>query len=197
MFTGLIEEVGRVLCVEARKEFFLFSIEAPKIASASGVGDSIAINGCCLTIIKIEDSRIDFNLLQETMRCTNLGELRPGDPVNCEPSLAVGDRFGGHLVQGHVDTTAHTVSANFFGNDFRLEVEIPSGFGQYVISKGSVALNGVSLTVAELKERSFVVWVIPHTMEKTNLGSLQAGKCINLEFDILAKYVERMRTVGY
>lgn len=196
MFTGLIEEVGNVVSMEAPTEPFL-CIEAPKIAATSAVGDSIAINGCCLTIVKIANNQIDCDLLQETMRCTNLWELSPGDSVNCEASLVVGDRFGGHLVQGHIDTTAQVVSTSFVGNDFRLEVEIPSGFSQYLISKGSVALNGVSLTVAELKEHSFVVWIIPHTLEKTNLGSLQAGKNVNLEFDVLAKYVERMSNVEH
>jgi len=196
MFTGLIEEVGSVVSMEASTKPLL-CIEAPKIAAASAVGDSIAINGSCLTIVKIANSQIDCDLLEETMRCTNLWELCPGDPVNCEASLVVGDRFGGHLVQGHVDTTAQVVSTSFVRNDFRLEVAIPSGFSQYLISKGSVALNGVSLTVAELKEHSFVVWIIPHTLGKTNLGSLQAGKHVNLEFDVLAKYVERMSNVEH
>jgi riboflavin synthase len=203
MFTGLVEEVGRMVCLEGTSRpsippsrlSFLLSIEAPKIAAVSQIGDSIAVNGCCLSIVKIVGSKIDFNLLQETLRCTNFGNLRPGSPVNCELSLTAHGRLGGHFVQGHVDSTAPVVSADSSGNDFRLEIEIPSGFARYLICKGSVAVNGVSLTVAQLQERSFVVWIIPQTLERTNLGVLRADDRVNLEFDLLAKYIERMRVV--
>ncbi|PWU06745.1 MAG: riboflavin synthase [Verrucomicrobia bacterium] len=197
MFTGLVQEVGNFIGLETQKDFFLLSIQAPKTAGGSKVGDSVAVDGCCLTVVSIAEDRMHFNLLQETLKRTSLGGLHAGDPVNCEPALAAGDRFGGHLVQGHIDTTAQVISTNPCENDFRLEIEIPPGFGQYLISQGSVAVNGVSLTVAELKECSFVIWIIPHTLENTNLGSLQAGKRVNLEFDVLAKYVERLRTIGY
>src|ERR1700754_687320 len=191
MFTGLVEEVGRIVCLETQGTSclsfltscpsFLLSVEAPKIAGGSQIGDSIAVNGCCLSVIKIVGSKIDFNLLQETLRCTNFGDLRLGCPVNCEPSLAANGRLGGHFVQGHIDATASVVFANLAENDFRLEIEIPSGFARYLISKGSIAVNGVSLTVAQLKEHSFVAWIIPQTLERTNLGALRAGDRVNLE----------------
>lgn len=194
MFTGLIEEVGHFVCLSPRETFFLISIEAPKTAAISKIGDSIAVNGCCLTVTQIAGSRIDFNLLQETLRCTHFSDLKPHSPVNCETSLTMSKPLGGHFVQGHVDTTGPVISTNFSSNDFRLEIGIPSGFAHYLIPKGSIALNGVSLTVARLKASSFVVWVIPHTLEQTNLASLKVGEQVNLEFDLLAKYMERMAT---
>ncbi len=199
MFTGLVEEVGVHVGIQSTSSSpspsFLLSIEAPKIAVVAQLGDSISLNGCCLSIVKIAGSRMDFHLLQETLRCTNLGDLRSGSLVNCEAALALNSRLGGHFVQGHVDATASVISADFSENDFRLEIEIPPGFARYLISKGSVAVNGVSLTVAQLRERSFVVWIIPQTLEQTNLGTLRSGDRINLEFDLLAKYIERMRIV--
>lgn len=190
MFTGLIQEVGRIIRVDTTS--FLLSIDAPKTAAVSQIGDSIAINGCCLTAVKIDGSRINFNLLQETLHGTNLGKLQPNSPVNCEPALAANQRLGGHFVQGHVDTTAVVLCTSFSAKDYRLEIELAPAFAHYLISKGSIAVNGVSLTVATLNKDSFVIWIIPHTLEQTNLGNVQIGNQVNLEFDMFAKYIERM-----
>jgi len=138
------------------------------------------------------DKQIMFDLLEESLERTNLGDLRPGAPVNLERALRVDGRLGGHFVQGHVDCTGRVISLTEKGPDTRLEIELPREFSRYAAFKGSIAVNGTSLTIAELLPESFVVWVIPHTLDHTNLGDLQEGDRVNLEFDVLAKYVERL-----
>jgi riboflavin synthase len=133
-----------------------------------------------------------FDLLEESLDRTNLGGLKPGDPVNLERALRVDGRLGGHFVQGHVDCTAEVVSVTEKGPDVRLEIILPAVFARYAAFKGSITVNGVSLTIAEISASSFTVWIIPHTLESTNLGDLQQGDTVNLEFDVLAKYVERL-----
>ncbi len=192
MFTGLIEEVGRVLSLRATDQGIQLQLDAPHIAADVAHGDSIAVNGCCLTATAIQNGRLSFDLLEETLDRTNLRTLRRDSPVNLERALAANGRLGGHFVQGHIDCTAGVLSFEESGSDFRLEVELPNEFAHYAASKGSIALNGVSLTIAELLPSSFAVWIIPQTRRKTNFENLQAGDLINLEFDIIAKYVERM-----
>jgi riboflavin synthase len=195
MFTGLIEEVGNVLEVHKTDGGTQLQISAPAIGKNSRTGDSIAVNGCCLTLTLRRGNRLTFDLLEETIDRTNLKKLQPNDPVNLERALPAGGRLGGHFVQGHIDCASRIVAVEKEGPDFRLEVELQAGFAQYVASKGSLALNGISLTVAEVLKKSFAVWIIPYTKRHTNLDRVQAGDLVNVEFDILAKYVERLLAV--
>ena len=192
MFTGLIEEVGNVLGIHVTGQGTQLQIVAPRIAEETKLGDSIAVNGCCLTVAAHGDDQLAFDLLDETLRCTNLKTLRREGRVNLERALAASARLGGHFVQGHVDCAARIVGLEKKGIDHRLEVELPAEFAQYVARKGSIAVNGISLTVAEVFRESFAVWIIPHTRAHTNLGTSHANDLVNLEFDLIAKYVERM-----
>jgi riboflavin synthase len=192
MFTGLIEEVGTVLAVRAVDRGTQLQIAASHIARQTRSGDSVAVNGCCLTLTLRREDRLTFDLLEETLARTNLKKLRENDPVNVERALGAKERFGGHFVQGHVDCVSSVVAFQQSGADFRLEVELPASFAHYLAPKGSIAVDGISLTVAEVLPKSFVVWIVPYTKEHTNLDCIQAGDLVNLEFDILAKYVERM-----
>ena len=189
MFTGLIEEVGTVLAPLKKGEL---QIAAPKLAGKTRVGDSVAVNGCCLTVARSQGDHLAFDVLQESYDRTNLGSLEAGSPVNLELALATGARLGGHFVQGHVDCSAPILALEEIGADVRLEIELPSEFAHYVAFKGSIAVNGISLTVAEVSPKSFAVWIIPHTRAQTNLATAKAGDLVNLEFDLLAKYVERL-----
>jgi riboflavin synthase len=191
MFTGLIEEVGEVVEVRASNSGTQLQIAAPRTAKKARRGDSIAVNGCCLTLTSRRGDPLTFDLLEETIARTNLKKLRRNDPVNLERALATEGRLGGHFVQGHIDCVSRIVAFDRKGTDFRLEVELPAEFAQYVTRKGSIALNGISLTVAEVLPKSFVVWIIPYTKRHTNLDRAQVGDLVNVEFDILAKYVER------
>ena len=192
MFTGLIEEVGRVCWIRATERGTQLQLAAPLIAADLRQGDSVAINGCCLTATTVRDDGLTFDLLEETLARTNLGALRPESPVNLERALAADGRLGGHFVQGHIDCTGRVLGFEAQGTDYRLEVELRGAFAHYAVLKGSIALNGVSLTIAELLPASFAVWIIPHTRRQTNFEILQVGDLLNLEFDLLAKYVERM-----
>ena len=164
-----------------------------RLASELHLGESLAVNGCCLTVTGKEDY-VAFDLLAETLNRTNLGALQPGSRVNLERALRADGRFGGHFVQGHIDTTANVIDADSKGTDLHLLIEIPSSGAGYFIEKGSIAVNGVSLTVASLAEEYFGLWIIPHTLQETNLGDLKAGDRVNLEYDMLAKYAERQLT---
>ncbi len=192
MFTGLVEEIGTVRWIRATERGTQLQIAAPGMAAELRKGDSVAVNGCCLTVTRRRHDQLTFDLLEETLDRTNLRTLRPDGAVNLERALAADGRIGGHFVQGHVDCAARVLSFDQQGADHRLEVELPGDFAHYVICKGSVALNGVSLTVAEVLPESFAVWIIPHTRRQTNLQSTTAGDLLNVEFDLLAKYVERM-----
>lgn len=192
MFTGLVEEVGRALWIRATERGTELQLAAPAIAEQLHKGDSVAVNGCCLTAKIIRDKNITFDLLEETLERTNLRALRPDAPVNLERALAAGSQLGGHFVQGHIDCAVPVLSFEQIGADYRLEVQLPDDFAHYAAFKGSVALNGVSLTIAELLPASFAVWIIPHTRRKTNFETLQPNDIVNVEFDIIAKYVERM-----
>jgi riboflavin synthase len=192
MFTGLIEEVGNVLEIRATEHGMQLQVAASHITKKIRTGDSVAVNGCCLTLSAHSGEQLTFDLLQETLACTNLKKLRRNSPVNLERSLSTDGRFGGHFVQGHVDCAARILAFEQSGGDHRLEVKLPPEFAHYVASKGSIAVNGISLTIAEVLPESFVVWIIPHTKRHTNLDRAQVGDLLNLEFDVLAKYVERM-----
>jgi riboflavin synthase len=192
VFTGLIEETAAVLWIRATDRGTQLQIAAPGIAETVRTGDSISVNGCCLTVTAHRAEQITFDLLQETLQRTNLRNLRRDSVVNLERPVTGDGRMGGHFVQGHIDCSVPVIAFDALGNDYRLEVQLPSEFSQYVASKGSVALNGISLTVAEVLPESFAVWIIPHTRRSTNLHQVQIGDFLNAEFDILAKYVERM-----
>ncbi|MGZ5552651.1 MAG: riboflavin synthase [Chthoniobacterales bacterium] len=194
MFTGLIEEVGRVLWIRATEQGTQLQIAAPQISEEIRKRDSIAVNGCCLTITGQRGEQLTFDLLEETLDRTNLRALRRESPVNLERALLATDRLGGHFLQGHVDCAARVLAFEQSGADHRLEIELPTEFAHYVAYKGSIALNGISLTVAEVLPQSFAVWIIPHTRRHTNLEKVAVGDQLNVEFDLLAKYVERMMT---
>lgn len=192
MFTGLIEEVGTVLAVRASGLATELQIAAPETTKHVGAGESIAVNGCCLTLTSCRSDCLTFDLLEETIARTNLHNLQQNSPVNLERALRADGRVGGHFVQGHVDCVSPIVTFEKEGADFRMEIELPQKFAHYVASKGSIAINGISLTIAEVLPKTFVTWIIPYTKRHTNLDGAKAGDLVNLEFDILAKYVERM-----
>ncbi len=192
MFTGLVIETGEIVSLTRTGESARLTLRAPATGPGAQIGDSIAVNGCCLTATVRDGERVSFDLLAETLRLTNLGSLAPGSRVNLEPALGAGAKLGGHFVQGHVDTTAEVLDFSPHGADFRLEVALPADFAQYVAHKGSIAVDGISLTVAEVKDASFMCWIIPHTRTVTNLAARSKGGRVNLEFDLLAKYVERI-----
>jgi len=190
MFTGLVEAVGRVIALEPLPAGGAqLTLEAFPMA----VGESLAVNGACLTVRHAEGSCLHFDLVAETLQRTNLGELKPGDPVNLERPLTPQSRIGGHFVQGHVDTTARLIEIQRHGNghELRLQLQEPF-FMRYIAPKGSIAVDGISLTVVQVGEGWFTVWIVPHTWQKTNLSSRQVGDQLNIETDILARYVERL-----
>jgi riboflavin synthase len=192
MFTGLVEEIG--LCEDLQRSAgsARLLIQAPGISCGVKIGDSISVNGCCLTAISIRDGIMTFDLLDETLQRTNLQDLIPGKKVNLERSLLADGRLGGHFVQGHVDATIPVVAILQQGSDLRIDFKVPPEFAAYVAYKGSVAINGVSLTIAEVAADSFAVWIIPHTATHTNLRDLREGDLVNLECDMLAKYAARI-----
>lgn len=192
MFTGLVEETGELLALERSAEGARLIVRAPLVTGDVHLGDSVAVNGCCLTVTAHEGQTLAFDLLAETLARTNLGALAPGAPVNLERALAAHARLGGHFVQGHIDTTSRVLAFEQVKADYRLEIALPPEFARYVAFKGSIAIDGISLTVAEVRDASFVVWIIPHTLSVTNLRAKKAGELVNLEFDLLAKYVERI-----
>ena len=193
MFTGLVEETGEILSLErSAGGGARLTLHAPLVTSAVRVGESVAVNGCCLTMTAQQGDMLSFDLLAETLARTNLGQLQPGAPVNLERALAAHARLGGHFVQGHIDTASPVMAFAQVGADYRLEISLPRDFAHYVAYKGSIAVDGISLTVAEVRDQSFVIWIIPHTLAVTNLRARQAGEMVNLEFDLLAKYVERI-----
>ncbi len=192
MFTGLIEEVGTFVATGASDGGDRLQITAPRTAKEARSGESIAANGCCLTLTSRRGDRLTFDLLEETIARTNLNSLRQNSQVNLEAALRADGRLGGHFIQGHIDCVSPIVAFGKSGADFRLEIELPGEFAHYVASKGSVAINGISLTISEVLPKSFAVWIIPYTKRHTNLDRARVGDLVNLEFDIIAKYVERM-----
>ena len=192
MFTGLIEEVATVLWIRATERGTQLQIAAPHIAEEIHTGDSVSVNGCCLTVRSHRKEQITFDLLDETLDRTNLKTLRPDSRVNLERALRADARIGGHFVQGHIDCATRILALEETDGDFRMEVELPPDYAHYVAYKGSIAINGISLTVAEISPESFAVFIIPHTKRATNLDLSKPGDRVNVEFDLLAKYVERM-----
>jgi riboflavin synthase len=192
MFTGLIEEVGTVIAVNTSKSGNQLKLAARRVAKKIRRGDSLAVSGCCLTLNSRRGDELIFDLLEETIARTNLKNLQRKQLVNLERAVTASERFGGHFIQGHVDCVSPVIACQKNGADFRLEIELPDAFAHYVARKGSIAVDGISLTVADVLPKSFVTWIIPYTKTHTNLDRVRAGDLMNLEFDIMAKYVERM-----
>lgn len=191
MFTGLIEDLGTVEAVERTDDGARLRITSP-LASELAIGDSIAVNGCCLTATAVEDGVFETEAMNQTLTVTTLSEVVEGSKVNLELAMKAGDRLGGHIVQGHVDGVGTVASVEDDGFARRVRVTLPTQLLRYVVDKGSITLSGVSLTIAELGETWAEVSLIPETLERTNLGEVQAGSQINVECDIVAKYVERL-----
>jgi riboflavin synthase len=187
VFTGIVRELGRVKVVE-RGEPARLRVEAPGTAAAVGVGDSVALNGVCLTAVEVSDGTLTFDAVQETLRRTTLRRLEPGAGVNVEPALRAGEPLGGHLLQGHVDGVGEVRRSD----GETLEIEAPADVLRYCVEKGSVAIDGVSMTIVSVDDDSFSVAVVPHTRKVTTLGRLREGDEVNLEADVLAKYVEKL-----
>jgi riboflavin synthase len=192
VFTGIVRELGRVVSATGGAAGLALLVEAPAVAGGAAVGDSVAIDGCCLTVESVSGGRLSFHAVPETLARSTLGRLDTGDPVNVEPAIRADEPLGGHFVQGHVDTVGRVQSVEAEGEGLRVFVEAPDEFLRYCVEKGSVAVDGVSLTVAELAEDAFAVVLVPHTLEATTLTALQPGREVNLEADVLAKHVERL-----
>lgn len=192
MFTGLVQGAARVVSLTPRQaDGARLTLSHPLLASAKP-GDSIATNGCCLTVVDPRGDTASFDLLAETLRLTNLGDLKAGMVANIEPSLLPTDRMGGHFVTGHIDCVGTIAFFGQVGADWRLDISVPEGFRRYLVSKGCVAVDGMSLTVAEVLPEGFRIWLIPHTLEVTNLAGRRQGDRVNLESDLLARYAEKL-----
>ena len=207
MFTGIVEELGRVVRLETVEDCARLTVEAPTVTQDASLGDSISVNGCCLTIAAMHGSTFTADLMAETLTRTTLGSQAPGDPVNLERALRATDRLGGHIVQGHVDATAEVLDRSHGEHWDLLRVGLPQEIARYVAVKGSVALDGVSLTVVDVEDAqhnapdasptpgagaSLSVGLIPETLRRTTLGTRRPGERVNLEVDVMAKYAERL-----
>jgi riboflavin synthase len=192
VFTGIVRELGAVVEVEEAAGGRALAVRAPDTAARTDVGDSVAIDGCCLTATALNGEAISFHAVPETVARTTLGALEPGDHVNVEAALRAGDELGGHYVQGHVDAVGRIQSVEAEGEGLRVFVEAPDAVLRYCVEKGSVTVDGVSLTIAALAEDAFAVVLVPHTLQATTLADLRPEQPVNLESDVLAKYVERL-----
>ncbi len=191
MFTGLVEEIGKVKKISRKAGGLSLRIEGVKILEDAKAGDSISVNGVCLTVTKVGFKEIEVEVAGETLRRTNFSSLRTREPVNLERALRPSDRLGGHLVQGHVDGTGRVKQTRRRKGELVLQIAFPENLCPYLVEKGSVALDGVSLTVASLKGSSFSVWLVPYTVQNTTLGRLRVGDLVNMEVDVTAKYLEK------
>ena len=196
MFTGLIQEVGTIVSVTQNAEGKEFLIRAPELISEIKIDDSVATNGVCLTATKIEGDAFRVQAIHVTLEKTSLGHLKVGSKVNLELSLRPMDRLGGHMVQGHVNALGKIKKIEKTGNNWEIEVSIPTDLRKYMISEGSIALDGISLTIARLTDSSLTVAIIPHTLEKTSLSSKKVGDVLNIEVDMVAKYIENFLRFG-
>lgn len=191
MFTGLVEATGTVISLEAKGEQARLKLDLP-FARELALGDSVAINGCCLTVSDLAEDGTSFDLLAQTLRVTSLGELGTGSLVNLERAMLTGSRFGGHFVQGHVDGTGKITRLEEKGQDHILGIGLTPEIERYCIDKGSLTIDGISLTIAELKADEAVFWITPHTWDHTHLQRAKTGQTVNLEIDVLAKYVDKL-----
>ena len=196
MFTGIVKERGRVTAFTGGENGVRLRVAVPRTAAGVAIGDSIAIGGVCLTVVELEDAEVSFDAVPETLARTALRRLEAGDDVNVEPAIRAGEPLGGHLMQGHVDGVGSVRSVETEGDGRRIWVDAPPDVLRYCVEKGSIAVDGVSLTLAALDDTGFAVALIPHTLAETTLGELAAGDEVNLEADVLAKYVERLLPVS-
>ena len=196
MFTGIIQEIGQIGRIEPKGSSKLIIIECSKMQQELKLGDSIACDGICLTVIAYNDQEITLEAMAETSKKTTLKNWFKGYRINLEKALGIGGKLDGHLVQGHIDTVAEVLKTSEMNDNFQIDVELTAEYSSLVVDKGSVAVNGVSLTVASLTSRSFTVAIVAHTREQTNLSSLKPGSKVNVEFDIIGKYVTRYLMVG-
>lgn len=196
MFTGIIEELGTIQTLTNARDGARIVVKAPTILSDAKIGDSIAVNGVCLTVVEMTAVSFVADVSAETLRRTSLKQMRVGSKINLERPMTSSARFGGHIVQGHVDTIGEFSSAKQVGDGWNVRIKFPSELGKYIVEKGSITVDGISLTVANLGEDWLEIAVIPHSWKVTNLSTLKPGAAVNLEVDIIAKYVERMLT-GY
>ena len=198
MFTGLIAELGKVVEIERGNESAVFTIQAPLLISQIKVGDSVSVNGICLTATSVTESSFSADVMIQTLKITSLAKLEIGSPVNLELAAAIDARMGGHIVQGHVDGVATVVGLAPGEKWARFYITIPANLGKYIVNQGSIALDGISLTVGEIDDTNnqVTVWLIPETLERTNLSTKKAGDLVNVEVDVLAKYVERLISKG-
>ena len=192
MFTGIVEETGKVISFSEQASAWRLVLESHVVAKDLQMGDSVAVNGCCLTAVSFSEDRIEFDLLEESKRLTSIGEVGVGARVNLERALLPTTRMGGHFVSGHVDGTGLIEAIEPRGKDFFFRIKAPSNSLRYIVHKGCITIDGISLTVAEVDESGFAIWLIPHTMEVTNLHTKQVGDLVNLEYDLIAKYVEKL-----
>ena len=192
MFSGIVESKGRIIHWVKNQNGRKLRLETCAMLREVKLGDSIAVNGCCLTVSALDANWIEFHVLDTTLATTSLETLELGQMVNLERSLRWNGEVGGHFVTGHIDTTGTITALEERGGDYYYEVEVPSKFRSYLVRKGSIAVDGISLTVAEVKEKGFVSWIIPHTLNHTNLAERKVGEAVHLEFDQLAKYVDKM-----
>jgi riboflavin synthase len=192
MFTGIVEETGTVVAFTQGADAWKLQIAADVALREATLGDSIAVNGCCLTVTRFDDRHVWFDVLEETRRVTGFSAVTAGAAVNLERALRFGGKIGGHFVTGHVDGQGVIETFEARGADHYLRVKGPAGCGRYLIHKGSITIDGISLTVAEVVGDTFAVWIIPTTIQVTNLREKRAGSPVNLEFDLLGKYVEKL-----
>jgi len=192
MFTGIVEETGKVISFEEQASAWRLVLEAHTVTQDLQLGDSVAVNGCCLTAVAIGENRIEFDLLEESKRLTSIGGVGAGGKVNLERALLPSTRMGGHFVSGHVDGTGVIEAIEPRGKDFFFRIKCEADKLRYIVYKGSITVDGISLTVAEVDETGFAIWLIPHTMEVTNLHTKKVGDLVNLEYDLIAKYVEKL-----
>ncbi len=195
MFTGIVEETGTVAAFTPEAAAWRLQITARVTLGGLASGDSLAVNGCCLTAARVDAGSVTFDVLEETRRLTNFSDLATGAPVNLERSLRFDGKVGGHFVTGHIDGMGVIQVLEPRGKDYFLRVQAPAGSGRGLVLKGSIAIDGISLTVAEVAGEAFAVWLIPHTLATTNLGHKKPGDRVNLEFDLLGKYVEKLLAV--
>ena len=192
MFTGIVETTGKVTRIDRLSESVRLSIAAGRVSEDVSLGDSIAVNGVCLTVVSIDAPELVFDAVYETLRRTTLGALSVGDVINLERAMVASGRFGGHIVQGHVDGVGRVSSMRPVGNAWQVHVDVDSNLMRYIVEKGSICIDGISLTVADAGNSSFSVSVIPHTWGNTTLSSRRAGDSLNIECDIIGKYIERL-----
>ena len=192
MFTGIVEELGTVAAIDDLTDAIRLTISASEVLEGTGLGDSIAVNGCCLTVVSVDGGAWTADVMKESLDKTSMGAVRPGDPVNVERAVTAEKRLGGHIVQGHVDGVGEVLRREPSEHWEVVEISLPPGLARYLVDKGSITVDGVSLTVVEAGPTSFTISLIPETLARTTLGRRRPGDRVNLEVDILAKHVEKL-----